>query len=317
MPKSIIQIETKRLIIKLPQLADLDDLYALQSDPDVMRYVGTGVRTREVVQEGLLSNIQHQEKHGFSLGAVYLKETGEFIGRAGLIYLAFDDTQPDIEIGYMLHKNCWNNGYATELAQACIQWGFENLKVNKLVAVIQPENEASQRVLEKLGFCYMGRDIYRDTEVALYEIYKNQLAFDAVKLMPATQEESVIVKNMASFYAYDISRYTGREAGWEFEEDGTYGGPETLSLYWQEPNRYPFLIRVNNELAGFVLVNKIGSAAGIDWNMGEFFIVAKFQGKGLGQYGNSWQRRSIPILAINNKALYQKQLSRIHTYCAL
>ena len=61
-------------------------------------------------------------------------------------------------------------------------------------------------------------------------------------------------------------------------------GVFNLSRYWKEPNRHPFLIKVDNELAGFVLINKVGSTPDVDWNIGEFFIVSKFQGKGVGSY---------------------------------
>ena len=94
-------LETKRLILKSPELADFENLYALQSDSDVMQYVGQGVRAHAEVMTGLEKAIAHQEKYGFSLGTVYEKESGDFVGRAGLIYLAYDDTKPDIEVGYI------------------------------------------------------------------------------------------------------------------------------------------------------------------------------------------------------------------------
>src|SRR5262249_26590870 len=102
-----IFLETKRLIIHTPKMSDFDDLYALQTDTEVMKYVGKGIRTREEVVSGLEKAIAHLDKYGFSLGSVYEKESGEFVGRAGLIYLAYDDTQPDIEVGYGLIKKFW------------------------------------------------------------------------------------------------------------------------------------------------------------------------------------------------------------------
>ena len=95
-----ILLETKRLIINTPENIDFDNLYALQADADVMQYVGQGVRTPAEVTSGLEKAIAHQKKYGFSLGCVFEKESGVFVGRAGLIYLAYDDSQPDIEVGY-------------------------------------------------------------------------------------------------------------------------------------------------------------------------------------------------------------------------
>ena len=165
-----ILLETKRLIIKIPTSEDLEDQHVLQSDPDVMRYIAKGVRDREEVKASLARMISHQQKHGFSLGSVFEKETGKFVGRAGLVYLALDDTQPDIEIGYALLKEYWEKGYATELTHALIQWGFSHLSVNKLVAVTRPENEKSKRVLEKAGMQYVGMDQYHGVDVERYEI---------------------------------------------------------------------------------------------------------------------------------------------------
>lgn len=167
-----IFIETKRLIIKVPQPSDTENLYALQSDADVMQYIGNGVRSREEVLSGTEKAINHQQKWGFSLGCVYEKESNLFIGRAGLIYLAYDDTQPDIEVGYALIKTAWGKGYATELAKALIQWGFKHLPVKRLVAVINPKNNRSRHVLEKANMNYVGIAHYWNSDVALYEIVR-------------------------------------------------------------------------------------------------------------------------------------------------
>ncbi|WP_252581081.1 GNAT family N-acetyltransferase [Legionella lytica] len=165
-------LETKNLIINTPALSDFNDLYALQSDADVMKYIGQGVRTEAEVLSGLEKAIAHYQKHNFSLGSVFAKESKVFVGRAGLIYLAYDDSQPDIEVGYALTKNAWNKGYGTELARALIHWGFAHLEVEKLVGVINPNNERSQRVLEKAGMNYVGCSRYWNNEVSLYEIQK-------------------------------------------------------------------------------------------------------------------------------------------------
>ncbi|MDR3501188.1 MAG: GNAT family N-acetyltransferase [Legionella sp.] len=165
-------LETKNLIINTPESSDFDNLYALQSDADVMKYIGNGVRTEAEVMNGLEKAIVHSQKHNFSLGGVFAKESGAFVGRAGLIYLAYDDNQPDIELGYALTKNAWNKGYGTELARALIHWGFEHLTIERLVGVINPNNEGSRRVLEKAGMNYVGRSHYWNNEIDLYEIHK-------------------------------------------------------------------------------------------------------------------------------------------------
>jgi ribosomal-protein-alanine N-acetyltransferase len=182
-----IFLETKRLIINTPETIDFDNLYALQADTEVMQYIGQGVRTPAEVTSGLEKAIAHQKKYGFSLGCVFEKESGVFIGRAGLIYLAYDDTQRDIEVGYALTKAAWCKGYATELASALVHWGFQHLPVTKLVAVINPSNDRSRRVLEKIQMNYVGRAHYWNNEVALYDIYRSNIDYSKIKLIPASR----------------------------------------------------------------------------------------------------------------------------------
>lgn len=278
-----IFLETKRLIINTPELIDFDNLFALQSDADVMKYIGQGVRSESQVMLGLEKAITHQEKHGFSLGSIFEKASGVFVGRAGLIYLAYDDTQPNIEVGYALTKNAWNKGYATELTQALITWGFENLSVTKLVAVIHPENERSRRVLEKVNMKYVGRTHYWENEVALYDIYKPNINYNKINLVPATLDDYAAIQNMGRFYVYDMSEYMGKDAGWEIPNNGLFECMD-FKKYWEDKNAFPFLIRYGDELAGFAIVDKKGSDTSIDFNMAQFFVARKFKKQGLGRY---------------------------------
>lgn len=166
-------IETARTYIRAPQKHDFEDLYKLQTDPEVMRVVGIGKpRSLEEVQKSLKNSLWHQQKYGYSLGSVFEKSSDKFIGRAGLIHLAFGDNSPDIEIAYALHKNYWHKGYATEIAKALIEWGFENLSAAKLVGITRLDNKASQRVLEKAGMRYNKKYLYNGIETSYYEILK-------------------------------------------------------------------------------------------------------------------------------------------------
>ncbi|SRR5579883_100415 len=278
-----IFLETKRLIIKTPEATDFDNLYALQADADVMQYIGQGVRTPAEIKNGLEKAILHQKKHGFSLGCVVEKESGIFVGRAGLIYLAYDDTQPDIEVSYALTKDSWCKGYATELASALINWGFQNLPVTKLVAVINPRNDRSRRVLEKVKMNYVGRAHYWNNEVALYAIRKSNIDYSKIQLFPATVEDYPVIQNMGRFYVYDMSEYLGSDEGWEISENGLYECID-FKKYWEDKDSFPFLVRYKNEIAGFVIVDKKGSSSDIDFNMAQFFIVRKFKNKGIGRY---------------------------------
>jgi ribosomal-protein-alanine N-acetyltransferase len=169
-----IWLKTERLIIKTSSMNNIENVYHLFSDPEVMYYVGTGVKTLEETRERIEKAIQHQTAYGFSIGDVYERNSDLYVGRAGLIHLNMDDTQPEIELGYVLHKKFWQKGYATELVKALIQWGFTHLPLTKLVALVHLENEKSQRVLEKVGMHYAGLNKAYGIETLKYEILKEK-----------------------------------------------------------------------------------------------------------------------------------------------
>ena len=151
-----------------------------------MRYIGEGsTHTQAQVERFLSIAIPYQEKYGFGFCSVFEKETGEFIGQAGLFHKGFYDEQPDIELAYRLHKKYWGRGYGTELAKALVRWAFENLKVDKIVSAAEPENIASQQVLLKSGFLLLGKQKWwNGKELFYYEHYKN----DAIELSAYNEE---------------------------------------------------------------------------------------------------------------------------------
>lgn len=128
---------------------DLDELVALRTDPEVRRYLGD--QSRERVEQRLQYYISHYEPHGFGVWAVILKETGQMIGWCGLMFL---DETPEVEVGYGVAREYWGKGLMTEAAHACLRYGFEKVGLERIVAVAMPENQASRRIMEKLGMRY-------------------------------------------------------------------------------------------------------------------------------------------------------------------
>ncbi|HAU0101632.1 TPA: GNAT family N-acetyltransferase [Legionella pneumophila] len=103
-----------------------------------------------------------------------------------------------------------------------------------------------------------------------------------LKVEIATLDDYPTIQNMARFYVYELSRDCGFISDdWALPSDGLYESFD-FKNYFEEPTRKAFLIKVGNELAGFALLNQEGIYPDTEWNMGEFFITAKFQGKGLG-----------------------------------
>ncbi|UZR95266.1 GNAT family N-acetyltransferase [Chondrinema litorale] len=165
----MLVLETDRLQLRHIVPADFDDLFRMNSDPEIMKYVGDGsVRNKEQMKQELEMLISHYtRKPGLGIWATVLKETNTFIGASGLVY--YDDT-PEIEIGYRMLKEHWNKGYATEASFGLLKYGFEIMGLKKLVSSAHPENMASRRVMEKIGMTYIHHCFQYGCIQAYYEI---------------------------------------------------------------------------------------------------------------------------------------------------
>ena len=102
---------------------------------------------------------QHYGEHGFSLYAVELKATHEFIGWTGLLIPSFEaHFTPAVEIGWRLASSHWNQGYATEAARAVLHYAFTELNLNEIVSFTVVNNKASRRIMEKIGLHHNPQD---------------------------------------------------------------------------------------------------------------------------------------------------------------
>ena len=130
---------------------DLDDLVALYRDPEIRRYFPDGVRTYEQTKEELewIINVYYGQ-YGFGLWATTLKETNEFIGRCGLLPWTIDGRE-EVEVAYLLARTHWERGLGTEAARAILAYGFGELRLSRLICLIDPANEASVKVAMKIG----------------------------------------------------------------------------------------------------------------------------------------------------------------------
>ena len=168
------RIETERLHLRPLVHTDLGPMHEVYADRDVMRYIGRGDAWSESIEESerrLERLIAHHERHGFSLWAVTERESGTVLGDCGLMHWAHRG--PEIELGYRLGKGYWGRGYATEAAAAWVEHGFGTLGLDRIVAATHPENEASQRVLEKVGLRYERMTDYAGARVRLYALERS------------------------------------------------------------------------------------------------------------------------------------------------
>jgi [ribosomal protein S5]-alanine N-acetyltransferase len=145
---SVLPITTDRLVLRGFEPADAPAILAVYGDPEVMRHVGEGHAVDLAGAETMLAEyIEHQRRHGYSFWAVVERASGALIGDAGLY-----SADAEVELGYTLGRAWWGRGYATEAAQACLDAAFGELGLRSVIAVADPANPASARVLEKLGF---------------------------------------------------------------------------------------------------------------------------------------------------------------------
>lgn len=151
----MIHIETKRLLLRDWNTSDLDPFIEMNKDTDVMNYFPKLLTDHETLD--LYNKISAEfDDYGYGLYAVELKETGEFIGFIGFHWATFEsDFTPCIEIGWRLKKTRWGNGYATEGAMACLDYGFNQLNVDQIISFTAAVNTPSQRVMEKIGLTYV------------------------------------------------------------------------------------------------------------------------------------------------------------------
>lgn len=271
-------LETKRLIF-LPLYKSyhyIENLYQLRSDLDVMKYLGKP-QTKEEVKNMLDCSENYFKQFGLDFFCVLKRESGECIGQAGLIHVSFN-IDSDIELAYRFHKKFWHQGYATECALALIDWGFKYHHLPKIVSFVHPDNENSRHVLEKAGFVYYGFKAYRETKIPYFEIHNPEIDLAQLIIKPATIEDYPIIQNLSDLYAYDLSRYMK----WPLEKDGRADSEMDYMKYWQTPNTYPFLIYYQDNLVGFVIVDKEVTNLENDFNMAQFFINQNVIGRGIG-----------------------------------
>lgn len=142
-------LQTQRLCLKHLEAADLPALVDLWSDPEVTRFMG-GPRDRDDLKTILEGELQDPFAERYNLWPVEELETGKIIGDCGLLDKEVEGV-PEIEVVYVFAKGAWGKGYATEIGKALVRYGFEEVGLSRLIALIEPENQASERVALKLG----------------------------------------------------------------------------------------------------------------------------------------------------------------------
>jgi RimJ/RimL family protein N-acetyltransferase len=158
-------ITTPRLLLRVPEPADVDALFEIQGDPVAMRYTYVAP-DRDATARYLEAYAARFAEDGFAPWTAVLRSEERVVGWGGLNR---DPNAPQwgTEVAYFFHPACWGRGLGTELVRASLRLGFEELELGEVLAFTRPGNDASRRVLEKAGFARVGhvpeldRDRYR------------------------------------------------------------------------------------------------------------------------------------------------------------
>lgn len=146
------RIETERLLLRNITLNDKADMFRLHSDPLVQKYTGEPpVASMEEMEQAIRTRISDYKKYGYGRWATFLKDGMQFVGWSGLAYLPEFD---EIDLGYRFLPQYWGSGIATEASRAILSYGFDQLKLKRIIAIAMKENEASIKVMEKVGMVF-------------------------------------------------------------------------------------------------------------------------------------------------------------------
>jgi RimJ/RimL family protein N-acetyltransferase len=159
--------ETDRLEHRAMTVADAEAFFALNSNPDVMRYTGEPPLLSLDDARDAISTYPDFESVGYGRWACVLKETRSIIGFCGLKHLPELDA---VDVGFRFLPEYWGRGLATEACNASIAFGFDALQLDRIIALVLPENIASIRVLEKVGMLREGEISYEGLVALRYGI---------------------------------------------------------------------------------------------------------------------------------------------------
>jgi RimJ/RimL family protein N-acetyltransferase len=157
-----MKLETERLLLRVPDERDIDAYLTVFRDPEVLRFLRTGMLSREDAAAGIDRMRRHWDRHGTGLFSVVRKEDERLLGRVGFLLWEperwvhamrepLEGPGLETEIGWTLGSEYWNRGYATEAAIASRDWALGELGLTRLVSVIAPENAPSIAVAQKIG----------------------------------------------------------------------------------------------------------------------------------------------------------------------
>jgi [ribosomal protein S5]-alanine N-acetyltransferase len=167
--QGVTPIETQRLLLRRLLPVDEDALAAVLSDAAAMRWYPAPLTLKEVRE--WIERQRDRYPSGSGLMGVVEKQTGRLIGDCGTVWQEVDG-RAELEVGYHVNRECWNQGFATEAAKATIECAFNRPGVDHVISLIRPENVQSRRVAEKNGLTVNRSTFWRGYNHFVYELWK-------------------------------------------------------------------------------------------------------------------------------------------------
>jgi ribosomal-protein-alanine N-acetyltransferase len=164
-----MELETERLRLRMYTTADADEQFRITRDEEFRRYFPAHFfkPTRDNTLVAIGRILEHWNQLGFGYWAVELKDEARMVGYCGLRHLM---PTREIELLYGIERAQWGRGLTTEAARASVRFGFEEMKFERVMAVTDPENLGSRRVMEKSGLKYERDAVYFETPVVYYAV---------------------------------------------------------------------------------------------------------------------------------------------------
>jgi RimJ/RimL family protein N-acetyltransferase len=150
-------------------VADAESMYSLNLDPEVLKYTGDKPFGSLEAAHDFLTSYDQYEKYGTGRFAVIEKTSSKFIGWCGLNY---STKKNEYDLGFRFFRQYWNQGFATETAKKCIDYGFDHLGLSGIIGRARKENLASIRVLEKAGMSFRQTFDFEEHEGVIYELIR-------------------------------------------------------------------------------------------------------------------------------------------------
>ncbi len=176
MKKNKYLFKSERLGFRNWANEDVVEFSKLNSDEAVMEHFPKTLSKKEV--EELITKLKnHFTQNGFTYYATEILETGALIGMIGLAFQEYKTAfTPAIDIGWRLKRSAWGKGYATEGAKRCLEYAFNELDINKVIAVCTVKNQKSENVMKKIGMKKIGS--FKHPELADYPEYEEHFCYE-------------------------------------------------------------------------------------------------------------------------------------------